>query len=124
MSIVIVYISECVTPSYGACDTFLQNVQHLSAEHATPSCRNSCAHVFASLRECSYCGAPVPAVRPYVEFLHCNTRLSVERPSYGPLLWKACSCGVFSVEHLCWPTIMQTHGIRLTIVFSHGIFPL
>ena len=23
---------------------------------------------------------------------------------------------------VCWPTVMQTHGIRLTVVFSHGIF--
>ena len=26
--------------------------------------------------------------------------------------------------HVCWPTILQTHGIGLTIAFSHCIFPL
>ena len=25
---------------------------------------------------------------------------------------------------MCWPTVMQTHGIGLTIVFSHGISPI
>ena len=25
---------------------------------------------------------------------------------------------------VCWPTVLQTHGIGLTVVFSHGIFPL
>ena len=23
---------------------------------------------------------------------------------------------------VCWPTVLRTHGIGLTVVFSHGIF--
>ena len=25
---------------------------------------------------------------------------------------------------VCWPTVLQTHGICLTVVFSHGISPI
>ena len=25
---------------------------------------------------------------------------------------------------VCWPTVLQTHGIGLTVVFSHGISPI
>ena len=25
---------------------------------------------------------------------------------------------------VCWPTVLQTHGIRLTVVFFHGISPI
>ena len=25
---------------------------------------------------------------------------------------------------VCWPIVMRTHGIGLTVVFSHGVFPL
>ena len=31
---------------------------------------------------------------------------------------------VFRVWDFCWPTVLRTHGIRLTVVFSHGIFPV
>ena len=26
--------------------------------------------------------------------------------------------------NVCWPTVLQTHGIGLTVVFSHGISPI
>ena len=25
---------------------------------------------------------------------------------------------------VCWPTVLRTHGIGLTVVFSHGISPI
>ena len=28
------------------------------------------------------------------------------------------------VQDVCWPTVLRTHGIGLTVVFSHGISPI
>ena len=28
------------------------------------------------------------------------------------------------VWDVCWPTILRTHGIGLTVIFSHGIAPI
>ena len=33
--------------------------------------------------------------------------------THSPCLWD-----------VCWPTVLRTHGIGLTVVFSHGISPI
>ena len=40
-----------------------------------------------------------------------------------PCLQYICSPN-FGFWDVCWPTILWTHGIRLTLVFSHGISPI
>ena len=30
----------------------------------------------------------------------------------------------FGGWNMCWPTVLRTHGIGSTVVFSHGIYPI
>ena len=47
------------------------------------------------------------------------------------LFSRVCNPGVLYTHSPClavrdvrWPTVLQTHGIGLTVVFSHGISPI